>query len=269
MIAESERVLIGRGRAAELFAWGDHQALKLFYPGWPLAGAEAEAHAAQRVYESGLRVPAVEGTIEVDGRPGIIYERVDGAAMLDSLATRPWAVIHYARLLAGLHADMHAHRAEEFPSQREYMLKQIRSAPSLPDQKRQAVLKLLEKLPDGDALCHGDYHPGNVLLAKDGPSIIDWPLAARGNPVADVARTSLLLTLGAMQSDTPGRWLMEIGRNLFHHFYLERYVHLRGISPQQVAAWRVPVAAARLAEGLEEETDDLLTVITAGLPEVT
>jgi len=267
MTVESKHALIGRGRAAELFAWGDHQALKLFYAGWPREAAEAEAGAAKRVYQSGLRVPAVDGTIEVDGRPGIIFERVDGAAMLDRLPTRPWAVVHFARLLAELQVGMHSIRAEGFPSQREYMLRQIQSAPSLTAQKKRAVLQILEKLPDGDALCHGDYHPANVLLAKEGPFIIDWPLAARGNPLADVARTSLLLTMGAMQSDTPGRRLLEIGRSLFHHFYLQRYMQLRGVSRQELATWRAPVAAARLGEGLEEEIDDLLAVIDAALPE--
>jgi aminoglycoside phosphotransferase (APT) family kinase protein len=267
MTVESKHALIGRGRAAELFAWGDHQALKLFYAGWPREAAETEAATAKRVYQSGLRVPAVDGTLEVDGRPGIIFERVNGAAMLDSLPTQPWAVIHFARLLAELQAEMHSIRAEGFPSQREYMLNQIQSAPALTAQKKRVVLQMLEKLPDGDALCHGDYHPANVLLAKEGPFIIDWPLAARGNPIADVARTSLLLTMGAMQSDTPGRRLLEIGRSLFHHFYMQRYVQLRGISRQEFAAWRVPIAAARLGEGLEEETEDLLAVIDAALPE--
>ncbi len=215
MNTESKRVLIGRGRSAELFAWGDQQALKLFYAGWPLIAAETEAQAAQRVYESGLRVPAVGGVIEVDGRHGIIYERVDGMAMLDNLATQPWNVVRFAHMLAESHADMHAHQGTNLPSQREYMRKQIQSAPSLPDQKKQAVLDVLDKLPDGDALCHGDYHPGNILLTADGPVIIDWPLASRGNPAADAARTSLILTLGAMQPGTPGRWLMEIGHSFF------------------------------------------------------
>lgn len=144
--------------------------------------------------------------IEVDGRPGIIYERVDGAAMLDSLATQPWNVVRFAHVLAESHADMHAHQGGSLPSQREHMCKQIQSASSLKDPLKQAVLDILEKLPDGDALCHGDYHPGNILLTADRPVIIDWPLASRGNP-----------------------------------------------------------AAARLGGGLEEETDDLLAVITVAL----
>ncbi len=42
-------------------------------------------------------------------------------------------------------------------------------------------------------LCHGDLHPSNVILTDDGPMIVDWFDACRGEPVAEVARTSLLL----------------------------------------------------------------------------
>ena len=77
----------------------------------------------------------------------------------------------------------------------------------------------------------------------------------------------MILSMGAMQSDTPGRWLMEIGRSLFHHFYLKRYTQLRGILAHELAAWRIPVAAARLGDGIEDEKNDLLALITAALPE--
>ena len=42
-------------------------------------------------------------------------------------------------------------------------------------------------------LCHGDLHPSNVILTRDGPVIVDWFDASRGDPVADVARSSLML----------------------------------------------------------------------------
>jgi aminoglycoside phosphotransferase (APT) family kinase protein len=259
--------LIGHGRSAELFAWDGHQALKLFYLGWPFSVAQAEARAARQVYATGLRVPAVEDALEVEGRAGIIYERVEGVAMLDRIASQPWAVVHFAHLLAELHADMHSRRAVGLPSQRKYMVEQIQSVSSLADRKKKMILSILEELPDGEALCHGDYHPGNILLTAGRPMIIDWPLAAHGNPAADAARTSMLLSMGSVPSDTPGRWLMEIGRNLFHHFYLKRYTQLRDISAREIAAWQIPVMAARLAEGLEDETDDLLARLDRALPE--
>jgi aminoglycoside phosphotransferase (APT) family kinase protein len=49
---------------------------------------------------------------------------------------------------------------------------------------------------------HGDYHPGNVLLAADRVAVIDWPTAARGAPEADHARTRLLLRWADPLPDT-------------------------------------------------------------------
>lgn len=46
--------LIGRGRTAEVFAWDDDRALKLYYAAWPASAAEQEAHIARGVYAAGL-----------------------------------------------------------------------------------------------------------------------------------------------------------------------------------------------------------------------
>ena len=47
--------------------------------------------------------------------------------------------------------------------------------------------------PDGDRLCHGDFHPMNILGDVSQPVIIDWPDARRGDPAADVCRSYLLM----------------------------------------------------------------------------
>ena len=43
--------------------------------------------------------------------------------------------------------------------------------------------------PEGDRLVHLDLHPGNVLLARRGPVVIDWTNASGGDPALDVALT--------------------------------------------------------------------------------
>ena len=50
-------------------------------------------------------------------------------------------------------------------------------------------------MPEGDCLCHGDFHPINVLGAVSRPLVIDWSHACSGNPSADVCRSYLLLKL--------------------------------------------------------------------------
>jgi len=43
----------------------------------------------------------------------------------------------------------------------------------------------LRELPDGEALCHGDFHPRNVIVDGDELTIIDWVDASSGPPAAD------------------------------------------------------------------------------------
>lgn len=259
--------LIGRGRTAEIFAWGNRQALKLYYAGWSLSVVEAEADQSQRIYQAGLPAPTVESVITVEDRYGILYERVEGPTLLNQLGTRPWMVIRMAHLLAELHVQVHSLRVSGLPSQRERLEKKIRVARSLPENVAQAALDRLANLPDGDAVCHGDFHPDNIVLSPRGPVIIDWPEATSGDPLADVARTSLLFRLAALPPHTPGRRLIEIGRVLFHRLYLRRYFQLWPASRDKMSVWQLPIAAARLGEGLVEEEARLLAMTAAMLPE--
>jgi Ser/Thr protein kinase RdoA (MazF antagonist) len=80
---------------------------------------------------------------------------------------------------------------------------------------------VLDRLPDGDRVCHGDYHPGNVLLAADRTAVIDWVCAARGAAEADHDRTLLLLRWADPLPGPPllTRALLATGRALLARRY--------------------------------------------------
>lgn len=255
---------IALGRTAEVYAWGEGQILKLFRDWFPADGVEYEARIARAVHEAGLPVPAIGKVVEIGDRLGLVYERVEGPSLLETSATKPWTLLRSARLLAQLHASLHASTVPELPSQRERLENNIRAAGALPPDVKEATLKALHKMPDDDRLCHGDFHPDNVLMTARGPIVIDWIDAVRGNPLADVARTCLLFSLGALPPGTPARWLLEAGRRPFHMTYLKRYFQLLPGDRQQLSAWQPVVAAARLAENISEEQDRLLALVKAG-----
>lgn len=58
-------------------------------------------------------------------------------------------------------------------------------------------------LPNGNSILHLDFHPENVIVEGKDEIIIDWMTAAKGNPAADVAFTSLLFTDGELWPGTP------------------------------------------------------------------
>ena len=191
---------IAYGRTAEIYAWDEANILKLFHNWFGRENIEYEAKIGRAVYASGLPVPAVGEIVQVNGRNGLIYERVPGVSLWELMPQKPWTLFRYARRLAERHVEMHTNPIRpEIPRQRPRLAQKIEAAQALPDALRARILAALETLPDGEQLCHGDFHPGNVLATPQGEVIIDWVDATRGNPLADLARSSII-TLGAAAS---------------------------------------------------------------------
>jgi uncharacterized protein (TIGR02172 family) len=251
---------IALGFTAEIYAWHAGQVLKLYKSGVSRNAAEYEAYLTRMVHDTGLQVPAVGEIIEMDGRFGLEMERVNGISMLQALTRQPWRLRAMALQLAKLQADMHQRRVPELPSLSERLAHKIKRAEKLPENVRQAALKALETLSEDDILCHGDFHPGNILLTAQGPVIIDWIDASRGSPVLDVARSSLLFGRSRIPSSIPGAWLLRILQYWFHLIYQRRYFHLNSIDQKQLEKWMPVVAAGRLDEHIDYDEDRLLSI---------
>lgn len=252
---------IAVGRTAEVYAWEDGQVLKLYRDWCPKDWVDHEAKIARVVNTAGIPAPVAGEILEVEGRRGILYERVNGPDMLEAMKTNPLKIAAYGRWLAQLHLAMHRSANDSLPSQRDSMIWSINAAKDLPDELRQPVLKRLEDLPDSGQLCHGDFHPGNVILSQRGPVVIDWMTAVRGHPAADLARTRLLLTIG----DPPqgGVWGMIIRtlRGVYVRSYLAEYARSAPEIVRLSDAFISIMAAARLNEGIITEREKLLKLV--------
>jgi aminoglycoside phosphotransferase (APT) family kinase protein len=77
------------------------------------------------------------------------------------------------------------------------------------------------------AVCHGDFHPFNIL--HDGTrvtGVLDWPNALVAEPAYDVASTLVILRDAPIAlSEAPAaiRWLVRLGRRLLVRRYLTGY----------------------------------------------
>ena len=260
--------LIGEGRTAQVYAWGPHHVLKLYYDWWPSSNIDYEAHVGRAVHAAGVPCPAVGEIVQVDGRTGLVYERVDGPPMSDLLLAEPHRLEELALVFAQLHAAMQRLAPRSgLPSQREKLLRHIELASPTPlpiELKTQALLAL-QGLPDGEVVCHGDLHPGNVLMSPHGPVAIDWENASLGSAIADVARTALLLeTAHFYLPQTPNYPVIVEAIALFRQLYVQAYCSSTGADPGLISAWRAPLAAARLHEGIAVEEAYLLGIVAEG-----
>lgn len=250
---------IALGRTAEIYAWEPGWVLKLYFDWFNADGAAFEQRIAAAIHATGLPVPAVGEILQIGERVGLLYEHCSGIPMAEDLAKHPWRIVSYARLLAKLHAEMHAGPMRaNIPGLHPRLEHKIRAAKPLPEELRSAVLQELKKMPGGNRLCHGDFHPGNILLSQPGATVIDWIDASIGNPLADLARTSILLQ-GLIAVRSQRSWSEFIGIHILHAVYLRRYFQLRPGGMDEYRRWLPIVAAARLSEGIIELDSWLLT----------
>ena len=265
--------LVGTGRTAEVFTLGNGRILKLFRSSYAREVVRREKTTTERIGYAGLPCPAVfcadseDGLIEINGRYGIIFERVVGRSMLHEMAARPWRIARYAQMFADLHARLHQAEAPGLPRQRarfEHLITQ--GAKTLPPSLTERILAALAKEPDGTAVCHGDLHPDNVLLTGDGPRIIDWEPSGQGCPAADAAWTVLLLRHGGIPPNTP--WGVRLGlvflRRIFLTVYLREIIRKGSVTRADLRRWLPIAAAARLGDGIPEERDALLRILARG-----
>lgn len=246
---------ISQGRTAEIYAGETGKILKVYRAGFSREDAAYEASIACKVQEAGIACPRFYEMTEFQGRPALVYERIDGPAMAELVFKSPWRIPQLARRMARLHREMHAPIiSADLPSQREKYAQRIEISGILPANLKKSLLERLSHLPEERRLCHGDFHPGNILSPAGRDLTIDWIDCSVGHPLADVARTSILL-LG--MSATIGNPLIRWVVNWFHGIYIREYF-LGNKEEMLYRAFLPIVAAARLAEGIPELQDWLL-----------
>ncbi len=253
------------GRTAEVYAWREDAVLKLYHEWCPPHWAENEARVVQAVVAAGIPTPAVLEILEVNGRRGIIYERVTGISMLQDMNARPWTTFRHARALAELQVKINQLAIPGLVSSKDGLAEAVRRAPYLSDNLRASILDLLPALPEGDRLCHGDFHPGNVMLTSKGPVVIDWMTACTGTPWVDFTRTSLLLTIGPKGAGKQLKPIVRLVIQLFYRSYAQRYLALLPDQQNERKKWVPIIAAARLDERIEPEREALIRMVQEGL----
>ena len=104
----------------------------------------------------------------------------------------------------------------------------------------------LESMPKHACICHGDFHPSNVIINNSGVAyVIDWAHVTQGNNSADAARTYLLFWL---KGDISGA-----------DKYLDIFCKMSNTAKQYIQKWMPIVAASQSVKGNEKEREFLLS----------
>lgn len=262
--SQGELRLIGEGAEAQILELQDGRVLKLLRARGRVERVAYEVAALDAARSAGLQVPEAFEQVTVNGRPGIVMKRLRGTDLLSVLGRKPWLVFRTGRLTGELHARINAARGPaSLPRVKDVAQEILASlARREPAVQLEWIQRVLERLPDGEALCHGDFHPGQLMLSDGECVAFDWAGAKRGDPLFDYARTRVLLTIGEPPPGTSLllRFVAKVGRRLLISSYARSYERnaAEPVDRARVRQWTVVNLAVRLFENIPGERPRLL-----------
>jgi aminoglycoside phosphotransferase (APT) family kinase protein len=219
---------IGEGASADVHAWAPGQVVKLFKSGVPRRLSWHEVQMTHTVFAAGGPAPEMFGVVTLEGRFGMVLSRLDGPTLLQLTRTGAMTRGQAGAILAALcHAVHKTPPPPDVLTLRDWMDAWLRgSSGVLPQHIATGVRALIEHLPPGDELCHGDVHPGNVIMTAEGPRLVDWSGPVRAPAAYDLAISHIILAeLAPEVADDPQR------PRAVHAAVQSEYARLAGMPP--------------------------------------
>ena len=262
--------LLGKGMTAEVYKWGRDKVLKLYWRNYSEEWVRYEAEIGQKVHEAGVSSPAVFEMVEIDGRKGIVLERVFGKTLTGIIIKEPWLYSRCVYQMARFQNNIHKHRTDGIPSQKEKFTRTISLSSGILGDKVKQILDYIDRLPDRDNICHGDMYLSNIINSGDKLVAIDWSSGYRGDPSGDVARTCLIINSPATLPGTPNilAAMSKFPKTLTCGAYLNEYLKVSKTRFEDIDAWILPAAAAKLKDRIPGEEKWLMKIINKRLEQL-
>jgi len=222
-----------------------------------------EVAAFEAARSADVLVPQVYEEVVVDGRPGLVMEHLQGSDLLTIIGQKPWFVFSSGRLTGEVHARINAARAPaSLPAVMEVVSRGLARLAGSEPALAEWVRRVLAHLPDGDALCHGDFHPGQLMFSGDQCAAFDWSGAKRGDPLFDYGRTRVLLGFGEPRPGTQLtlKLLAKFGRQLLVSSCVRSYERNASarIDRTRVRHWEIVNLAMRVLDDVPGERPRIL-----------
>lgn len=243
---------IATGNTAKIY-FLQNMAVKIFNETLPITESTYEANKQKFAYSCGLPVPKVIDVTEIDGKQAIIMEYIKGNTLGSMLIQNMQKAEYYMEIFIDIQQKIHMVVPHSLEPMSQRLRIKIESAPILDQRQKHTLIKRMEFLKYEERLCHGDFHPFNLIMSGEKATIIDWVDASAGDIRADIYRTYLLYSQFSIE-------LAEM--------YLQLYCKKSGLSKEEFFEWAPIIAGARLSENISTEySQRLIEIINSYCPQ--
>lgn len=236
--------LIAARKNKNIYRDGD-RCVKVFSSEFSKQDVLNEALNQARVEETGLKVPKILEVTMIDGKWAIVTEFIEGKTLAQLMSENPEKKDKYIELLVDLQLHVLSKNCPLLNKLKDNLSRKV-CLTDLDATTRYDLYTRLDTFPKHSMLCHGDFHPANIIMTEGGtPYIIDWSHATKGNATADAAITYINFRLSG-DEDAAEK-------------YLELFCSKANISREYLMKWVPIVSAAQSVSASEEDKETLFS----------
>ena len=236
--------LIAKRKNKEIFV-ENNTVIKLYNEGHSQSDILNEALNQSRVEEySNINVPKLIEVKKIDNRWAIVSEKVEGYTISELLKNNPEAEDEYLNLFVDIQLIILSNEVPLLNRIKEKFTRKLENATNIDENTKYELLQRLQGMKNHNKLCHGDFHPSNVIVTEDQSIyVIDWAHVTQGNASADAARTYLLFSIDKKES--------------LAEKYINLFAEKSGIEKSHIQRWIPIVAATQMTKNIPEEQEFL------------
>ena len=180
--------VIGQGASATVYRMNEDTVVKIFDPAIGLDRIERERENAKAAFVNGLPTAIPFDTVHCSDGYGTAYELIDAVTlsrfMIDNPDKAPEYRAKYARVMKAMHQVT---LPDTFESVNALYRKWMRSLDAyLTNEEIEALIRVIDAIPNHDGVVHGDCHVGNILVQQGELVLIDMADVSRGHPFFDI-----------------------------------------------------------------------------------
>ena len=194
---------IGAGGNGAVYRVSEDEIVKVNFNPETYDNLEQELAMAKEAFFLGIPTAISFDLVDCgEGTKGVVYEIIKSSTLGENIQKDPSRMeeltekyIEQLNLLHSVHTDNPV-----FGSAKESYRKQVEAASKfLTEEEGELLNQILEALPEGDRLVHGDAHPKNIMIQNGEMLWIDMEGMSVGHPIYDLI--SIAVILNGMRTD--------------------------------------------------------------------
>ncbi|MBR1443748.1 MAG: anti-sigma factor antagonist [Firmicutes bacterium] len=182
--------IIGQGGNGTVYRLDDDKIVKVYRPIISLEQIERERDFAKTALINGVPCVIAYDVVKCGDSFGIVFEMLKSDTLGNAMRNAPEKFDEYIEKYVALAKEMHGAKLKKgtFVNIKDVLHARVpKLAKWCSEEELNFLNSLIDEMPDGDSLIHGDFHPGNIMIQDGELVLIDMPEVTMGAKIWDIA----------------------------------------------------------------------------------